>query len=100
MQSVTISKVLSYVALHHHMEDLHEVTSIYFMCWSELTECLSKYRVTRNESLLGIPINNHGSFSSKKFFQQILVVGLQTVPSTNSEYGQIHHNPSDQFWHS
>ena len=34
------------------------------MCWSELTECRSKYCVTRNGSLREIPINNHGSVSS------------------------------------
>ena len=28
----------------------------------------------------------------KKFFQQILIDGLQTVPSTNFEHGQTHHN--------
>ena len=27
-----------------------------------------------------------------KFFQQFLIDGLQTVPSTNVEYGQIHHD--------
>ena len=39
-----------------------------------------------------IPIN--------KLFQQFLVAGLQTVPSTISKYGQILSQPSDQFWHS
>ena len=39
-----------------------------------------------------MPINSHGSFSSIKLFQQILITRSQTVPSTNFEYGQIHHN--------
>ena len=29
---------------------------------------------------------------NNKFFQQFSITGLQTVPSTNFAYGQIHHN--------
>ena len=44
------------------------------------------------ETLLGILIdNNRGSFSSI-FFPQFSITGLWNVPSTNLEYGHIHHN--------
>ena len=74
-------------------EDLHVVTSI-STCFglSELAVCLSKYCVTRNGSLFGIPINNCSSFFIHKFFQFFLVAGLQSVPSTNFECGKFRHN--------
>ena len=62
------------------------------MYWSELTECRSKYCVTWNGSLHGIPKQQPTFVLINTFFRQFLVAGLQTVPSTNFESGQIHHN--------
>ena len=41
----------------------------FFMCWSELAECLSKCCITKNGPLLRIPINNQVTVSFNKFLQ-------------------------------
>ena len=78
------SAVACSIASSH--EDLHEMTSIsscavsfQVMCHKEWISAWNSYQQPRF-----ILIN--------KFFQQFLIDGLQTVPSTNLIYGQNHHN--------
>ena len=78
------------------------------MCWSELTDCCSKYWVTKNGSLLEIPINNLGSFSSKNssnkfwymgcklFYPPILWIWPQSITTFESIFG-IHHEILHDF---
>ena len=71
-------------------EDLHEVTSI-SSCADLNSQSVVPSTVPQKKGpLLGIQINNHGSFSS--IILPTIFDGLQTVPPTNLKYGQIHHN--------
>ena len=93
VKPTTISKMLSYAALHLLHEDCHAVTSSFFMCGSELTQCRSKNCVTRNSSLCGIPTNN----LIHEFSKRCLDSGLRSVPSTKFENGYMHHNVRIMF---
>ena len=84
------------IALSH--EDLHEVTFI--------SSCaIRTHRVSFE--MLGHKdwISAWNSDQQPRFilinelFQQFLIDGLQTIPSTNFVYGQIHHNLRIIFWH-
>ena len=104
MYPITIGKVLSHVALRHHMKTFtkwHQILHVLIRTLSVSchAECRSKYCVTKNGSLLGITINNHGSFLStnvsNKFWLMIANCSIHffwkwTDPS----------QPADQFWHS
>ena len=88
-------------------EDLHEVTSI-SSCVDLLTECRSKYCVTRNESLLGTPINSHGSLSSIRSSNNFRLLGCKMFhpPILNKDrsittFGSIldiHHQVLHEFF--
>ena len=62
------------------------------MCCSELSECLSRF-CGNQEWISAWNSDQQPRFiRNKKVFQQLLINGLQSVPSTNFEFGQIHHN--------
>ena len=78
----TISKVLSLVALHHHMKTFTKLHQF-------LHVLIRTHRVSAR-------VLCHKEWISASNSDQItsifLIHGLQTVPSTNSKDGQIHHN--------
>ena len=91
--------MLSHVALHHHMKTfsqwhqfLHVLIRTHRVSFEVLChkEWISAWNSDQQRRFILI----------NKFFQQILIDGLQTVPSTNLKYGQIHHNLRIKFWHS
>ena len=84
------SAVACSIASSH--EDLHEVTSI-SSCADLNTPSVVSSTVSQGMDLcLEFSDQQPRFILINKFFQQILIDGLRTVPSTNFEYGQIHHN--------
>ena len=79
-------------------EDLHEVTSnascADLNSPSFIPSTVSQGMGLGLEFRSTIKVHSH----QQKFFQQILTAGLQTVPQTNFEYGQIHHNLRIHFF--
>ena len=80
---MTISKVLSYVALHHLQVRTHRV-SFQSVCHQEWSSVWNSDQQPRFVLI-------------SEVFQQILIDGLQTVPSTNFDYGLIHHDLRNSF---
>ena len=73
-------------------EDLQEVKSI-SSCADPNSQSVVPSTVSqRKESMLGIPINNHGSFSSINSSSDLRLLGCKLFHPPILKYGQIHHN--------
>ena len=88
------SAVVCSIASSH--EDLDEVASI-SSCADLNSQCVFPSIALPGMDLCMEFRSTTTVHSYKKILQQILPHGSQTVPSTNFEYGQIHHNPRINF---
>ena len=92
------SAVARSIASSH--EDLHEVTSI-SSCADPNSQSAFPSTLTQREWISAWNSDQQPRFILfNKLFQQFLIDGLQTVPSTNFLIWRSISQPSDLFWHA